>query len=187
MEYPNKILEIIFLVDSSSNMSGSKIGTVNTAIEELVSEIQEIAYMRNNCAINIHCLSYSNGSKWHCLEHIPIQTFRWEYLKASGRCDLGSGLLRLNKFLKESNFSVDTHYRPIIFLFNSSKPTDNIKYAIFKLGDTEWFRRALKVGVVTGSDVDKNILQQFTGNKRNIITQINLENLRKWIQFFETR
>lgn len=187
MKYPNKTLEIIFLIDISANMSGFKIGIVNSVIEELLSEIKEIANIRPQSHVNIRCISYSNGSKWNCLEHIPIQTFRWEYLKASGRCDFGSGLLRLKKFLEEGNFSIDTHYRPIIFLFNSASPTDNIKYAMYKVCCVDWFKRALKIGIPVGSEADIDVLQQLTGSKRNILTDISLEELKKWIQFFETR
>lgn len=187
MEYPSKILEIIFIVDTSSNMSGYKIGMLNTTIEELLSEIKEIAQTRYMSTVNIRCISYSDNSRWNSLEHIPIQTFRWEYLQASGKCDLGSGLLRLNKFLENSNFSVDTHYRPIIFLFNSSYPTDNIKYAMFKLTCADWFKRALKIGVIMGDDASIDTMKQFTGTERNILTKLNLDALKKWINFFETR
>lgn len=187
MEYPSKTLEIIFLIEASASMQGSKIGMINAAIEELIPEIRDIAETRPESKINIRCISYASGSQWRCLEHIPAQTFRWEYLDAEGRCDLGSGILRLNKFLEESNMSVNTHYRPVIFLFNASTPTDNTKYALFKISETEWYKRALKVGVLIGDGACEDIVKQFTGNARNVMSVYTPEALKKWINFFETR
>lgn len=187
MERPSKTLEIIFVIETSSNTYGSIIGTINTAIEELVPEIKEIAESRTRDRVNIRCLSYSSGSKWHCLDHIPATTFRWEYLEGNGKSDLGSACLRLNKFLAENDFSVDTHYRPIIFLFNVSQPTDNIKYALYKLKENEWYKRALKVGIAIGDNSRVDMLSEFTGNARNVMTIHNPEALKKWINFFETR
>ena len=111
-----KTLEIVFLIDSSESMKGSIIGNINTSIEELVSDIKEIAEERPDANVNIRCISYSNGSKWTCLEHIPAQTFRWCYLSAEGKSDLGSGCLRLNQFLDKGGFSIENNFRPIILL-----------------------------------------------------------------------
>ena len=187
MERPSKTLEIIFLIENLLQISGAKLGSLNTTIEELISEIRDIAETRPNDNVNIRCISYSNGSQWRCLDHVPVRTFRWEYLTAEGKCDLGSGLLRLNKFLAEKDLSIETHYRPVIFLINCSWPTDNFKYALFKIKGNEWYKRALKVGVSMGDDDRQEILQQFTGNARNIIKGVSPEYLKKWIQFFETR
>ncbi len=182
-----KTLEIVFLIDSSESMKGSLIGTINTSIEELVSDIKEIAEARPDDNVNIRCISYSNGSKWTCLEHVPAQTFRWCYLNAEGKSDLGSGCLRLKQFFDKGGFSIDNSYRPIIFLLAGSMPTDNFKYAMFKLSENEWFKKALKIAVDFSEQPVDKVLLQFTGNRRNILDTCNPSVLKRWIQFFQSR
>ncbi len=53
-----------FVVDTSGSMSGAKIGTVNSAIEEVVPELKDISESNADAQIKVATLSFSTGARW---------------------------------------------------------------------------------------------------------------------------
>ena len=57
----NKELIVFFLIDASESMSGKKIGTLNTTMEELLSELRNLEGATTD--IKIAVMTFSDGCK----------------------------------------------------------------------------------------------------------------------------
>ena len=67
---PRRTMVLFFLVDVSGSMTGSKIGTVNSAIEEVVPEIRSISAENADARIQVATLAFSTGARWR--ENAPV-------------------------------------------------------------------------------------------------------------------
>ena len=66
-----KSLVIFFLIDTSASMKGTKMGELNTAMEELMPEIRRIGEADTD--IKLAVLTFSTGCSWMYPEPISIE------------------------------------------------------------------------------------------------------------------
>lgn len=189
VEVPRRTMVLFFLVDTSGSMSGSKIGAVNSAIEEVVPELKDISEDNADAQIKIAALQFSTGADWVYDAPIEAEMFRWNYLDASGVTDLGVACEKLNEKLSRNAFMGDAtgSFAPAIFLMSDGEPTDNYQRGLNKLKNNNWFKKAIKVAVAIGSDANTKVLQEFTGNPEAVLTVHTPEALKKMIKFVSVR
>lgn len=189
VEVPRRTMVLFFVVDTSGSMRGAKIGTVNSAIEEIVPEIRDISETNADAQIKVATLSFSTGARWIDSAPVAAENFRWNYLDASGVTDLGEACIQLNEKLSRNAFMSDAtgSFAPAIFLMSDGEPTDNYRHGLEKLKNNSWFKRAIKVAIAIGEDANTSVLSDFTGNQEAVITVHSPEALKKWIQFVSVR
>lgn len=185
VEVPRRTMVLFFVVDCSGSMSGSKIGTVNSAIEEIVPEIKNISEENADAQIKVATLAFSTGAQWMDSAPVAAENYRWNYLDANGVTDLGEACTQLNEKLSRNAFMSDVtgSFAPAIFLMSDGEPTDNYKHGLDKLKQNNWFKKAIKVAVAIGDDANQTVLSEFTGNSEAVITVHSPEALKKWIRF----
>ncbi len=189
VEVPRRTMVLFFVVDTSGSMSGAKIGTVNSAIEEIVPELKDISETNADAQIKVATLSFSTGARWVDSAPVAAENFRWNYLDASGVTDLGAACIQLNEKLSRNAYMSDAvgSFAPAIFLLSDGEPTDNYQYGLDKLKQNNWFKKAIKVAIAIGNDANTNVLADFTGSSEAVITVHDPESLKKWIQFVSVR
>ena len=188
VEVARRTMVLFFVVDCSGSMSGAKIGTVNSAIEEIVPELRDTSENNADAQIKIATLAFSTGAEWI---HPPIaaENFNWTYLDAYGVTDLGEACNQLNEKLSKNAFMGEARgsFAPAIFLLSDGEPTDDYKHGLEKLKKNNWFKKAIKVAIAIGNDANKSVLADFTGNSESVITVHSPEALKKWIKFVSVR
>lgn len=189
VEVARRTMVLFFVVDTSGSMIGSKIGTVNSAIEEIVPELKDISESNADAQIKVATLAFSTGAKWINSTPVAAENFRWNYLDAAGVTDLGEACKQLNEKLSRNAFMSDVtgSFAPAIFLLSDGEPTDNYRHGLDKLKQNNWFKKAIKVAIAIGDDANQNVLAEFTGNTEAVITVHSAEALKKWIQFVSVR
>ena len=189
VEVPRRTMVLFFVIDTSGSMSGAKIGTVNSAIEEVVPAIKDISETNADAQIKIATLAFSTGARWIDSAPVSAENFRWNFLDANGVTDLGEACMQLNEKLSRSAFMSDAtgSFAPAIFLMSDGEPTDNYKHGLDRLKQNNWFKKAIKVAVAIGEDANTRVLADFTGNSEAVITVHTPEALKKWIQFVSVR
>lgn len=189
VEVARRTMVLFFVVDTSGSMSGSKIGTVNAAVEEIVPELKDISESNADAQIKVATLAFSTGAKWINSTPVAAENFRWNYLDATGVTDLGEACNQLNEKLSRNAFMSDVagSFAPAIFLLSDGEPTDNYRHGLEKLKQNNWFKKAIKVAIAIGDDANQNVLAEFTGNTEAVITVHSAEALKKWIQFVSVR
>ncbi len=182
-EIAKKSMVLFFLIDCSGSMGGSKIGTVNSVMEELVPEIRGIGGA--DADIKIAVLKFSGGSEWMYSEPISVDDFEWKPLDAENVTDLGSAFSELSSKLSRNSFmsSPSLSFAPVMILMSDGYPTDNFEKGLEELRKNRWYAAGIKAAVAIGEDADFDILARFTGNPDSVVTAHNGEALAKLVKF----
>ncbi len=182
-EIAKKSMVLFFLIDCSGSMGGSKIGTINSVMEELIPEIRSIGGA--DADIKLAVLKFSGGCEWMYNEPVSVNDFEWKPLDAENVTDLGSafsalaGKLSRNEFMKSPSLS----FAPVMILMSDGYPTDNFEKGLAELAVNKWYANGIKAAVAIGEDADLEILERFTGNPETVVTAYNGEALAKLIKF----
>ena len=187
---PRKTMVLFFVVDTSGSMMGSKIGEVNSAIEEVIPELKDLSESNADAQIKIACLEFSSGARWLTPNGpMDAENFAWNDMDASGVTDLGDACMKLNEKLSTKAFMKEAtgSFAPAIFLLSDGGPTDDYKKGLDALKQNNWFRKAIKVAVAIGNDADTSVLEEFTGNSEAVLVVHNPKMLRKMIKFVSVR
>ena len=180
-----RTMVLFFLVDTSGSMEGSKIGVLNSAIEEVIPEIREISSENADALIKIAVLEFSDNAKWLTSAPMDVSDYSWNYLNAGGFTTFGAACRELNAKLSRDAFMNDVagSYAPAIFLLSDGEPTDEYMDSLAELKNNNWFKKAIKAAVAIGDDANRDVLKEFTGSMESVLTAHSPEALRKVIRF----
>ena len=182
---PRRKMTLFFVIDTSGSMVGSKIGSVNDAIENVLPMIGEISDENPDAEINVAALEFSTGTRWLYDEPKDAKEFIWQQVEADGLTSLGEACRELNhKLSRNGGFmsSPSGCFAPAIILLSDGGPTDDFAGGLQVLQGNSWFKNAIKIAIAIGDDADKDVLKQFTGSLEAVITVHNIEALKKMIR-----
>jgi len=172
VEIPKRTMVLFFVVDTSGSMEGSKIGEVNTAIEEVIPDLMKISAENSDAQIKVAALEFSSGARWLTPNGpMELEQFHWNRLEAAGVTDLGMACKELNEKLSTKAFMKDIvgYYAPAIFLMSDGEPTDDWRGGLEILKQNKWFKAAVKVAVAISDEANRDVLAEFTGTKEAVI------------------
>ena len=189
---PRKIMTLFYLVDTSGSMTGDKIGSVNSAMEEaIVDDLPSISSANDDAEIRIAIMQFSSGCSWITPSSGPIGIGEviWNDLDANGLTDLGAACIELDSKLSRSEFlqSQTGAYAPVILLFSDGGPTDNWEKGLEQLKKNNWFKHAIKIAIAIGEDADKAVLTKFTGTSESVIEVHDKHTLKALIRKVSVR
>lgn len=190
VDIPRRTMVLFFVVDTSGSMAGSKIGTVNTAIEETLPVIRDVSDDNADAEIKVAALSFSDGATWiTSAGPMELDQFHWNGLEAGGLTDFGAACHALNEKLSTKAFMKEAtgSFAPAIFLLSDGEPTDDWKEGLAVLKQNNWFKASVKVAMAIGSDANKDVLKEFTGHMEAVLEAHNAAILKKMIKFVSVR
>ena len=188
---PRKVMTLFYLVDTSGSMGGSRIGTVNAAMEECIPLLKEVAAANDDAEIKVAILQFSSGCSWVTPVSGPVglDDIIWNDLQAGGMTEFGGALLELDKKLSRNEYlnSQTGAYAPVILLLRDGGPTDNWEVGLNKIKENNWFKHAIKIAIDIESGSDRSVLAQFTGNPEAILDAKDTATLKKMIHKVSVR
>ena len=188
---PRRVMTIFYLIDSSGSMHGTKIGTVNSAMEECIPLLKEVAQANDDAEIKVAIMQFSSGFEWVTPQNGPVgldQLF-WRDVDAQGLTDFGAALKELDKRLSRNEYlkSQTGAYAPVILLLSDGAPTDDWESALNKIKQNNWFKHAIKIAIDIESGSDRDVLAAFTGNYEAILDAKDKSTLKKMIHKVSVR
>ena len=180
-----KLLPIIYVLDTSGSMDGSRIAAVNAAINETMEVLKDVSSKNPTAELKIAVLQFSSGPQWVTENLVFMEDFYWNDLKAGGLTDFGSALNELNNKLSREQFLVSEvgFKAPVIIFMSDGEPTDDYESALNKIkSNNKWFQVATKIAIAVGDDANIQVLQKIAGNKEAVIKVDDLETLKKLIR-----
>lgn len=178
-----KSMVIFFLVDTSKSMEGSKLESLNRVMGDILPEL--IGVGEAGTDVKVAVMSFSSGCEWITPEPVLIEEYqRWENLSADGVTDLGDACEELCQKLSRNSFlrAPSLSYAPVIFLMTDGYPTDNYKKGFEMLKKNRWFQYGLKVALAIGSNVDLDVLREFTDDEELVLQACGAEMLKKLVR-----
>ena len=188
---PRKVMTLFYLVDASGSMSGSKIGTVNAAMEECIPLLKEVAQANDDAEIKVAILQFSSGNTWVTPASGPVglDDIIWNDLQAGGMTEFGGALLELDKKLSRNEYlqSQTGAYAPVILLLSDGGPTDDWEVGLNQIKQNNWFKHAIKIAIDIESGSDRSVLAAFTGNPEAILDAKDTATLKRMIHKVSVR
>jgi len=187
---PRKTMVLFFIIDTSDSMKGTRIGVLNAAIDEFVSELKDISNKNADVQIKIAALQFDSGCRWLTASGpIEAEKFHWNYIDAQGVTDFGAACKELNLKLSTKEFMSEAtgSYAPAIILLSDGEPTDDWQSGLNELKKNNWFKNGIKVALAVGDDANHDVLEQFTGNVESVLEVHNRAMLKKMIKFVSVR
>jgi uncharacterized protein YegL len=185
-KFPAKKVVIFFVVETSGNMKGAKIGALNDTLEEVLPMVGEISKDNNDAEIEIAVLQFSSGAKWLYPNPVPAEGFSWRDLTAAGTTDFGVACTELASKLTRADggfmYSASGSFAPVFILLSSLGPSDNYRAPLKNLKENKWFNVGIKIAIAIGDDdANLNVLEEFTGSKESVFTVHKIGALEKII------
>ena len=183
MEPAKKSMTIFFLIDVSGSMKGTKIGSLNGTMEELLPSL--IGVGEASTDVKIAIMKFSTDVEWVTPEPVRIEEYQyWNRLEAEGLTFMGDAFLELSKKLSRSSFlnSPSISFAPVISLLSDGSPNDDWKKGLETLKQNKWFQHGLKIALGIGSKVNMDVLRAFTGNDELAVQAKNADQLRELIK-----
>ena len=157
-------LHFIWIVDCSASMeTDGKIEALNNGIRDAIPHMRDVADRNPHAELMVRVIKFSTGAEWHVAQPTPIEQFRWADLTAAGVTDLGKALKMVAAELNESKMSA-RELKPVLALISDGMPTDDFKGGLKELMAQTMGRKAKRVAIAIGRDVDIECLQKFIGN-----------------------
>ena len=184
---PRKVMTLFYLIDTSGSMSGTRITTVNRAMQETFPLLEEVARANDDAEIKVAIMQFSNGCSWVTPASGPVglENIIYNPLDANGLTDFGAALTELDKKLSRNEFlnTMTGAYAPVILLLSDGGPTDTAVWpnALNELKKNKWFQHAIKIAIDIESGSDRSVLEKFTGNPEAILDAKNMDALKTMI------
>lgn len=103
MEPAKKSMTIFFLIDVSGSMKGTKIGSLNGTMEELLPSL--IGVGEASTDVKIAIMKFSTDVEWVTPEPVRIEEYQyWNRLEAEGLTFMGDAFLELSRKLSRACF-----------------------------------------------------------------------------------
>lgn len=183
MEPAKKSMTIFFLIDVSGSMKGTKIGSLNSTMEELLPSL--IGVGEASTDVKVAVMKFSTDVEWVTPEPVRIEEYQyWNRLDAEGLTFMGDAFMELSRKLSRGSFlnSPSISFAPVIFLLSDGSPNDDWKKGLAALQQNKWFQHALKIALGIGSKVNMDVLRAFTGNDELAVQAKNADQLRELIK-----
>jgi uncharacterized protein YegL len=141
-------------------MAGTKIHELNFAIRECIPEMQNVAGENPEAKMFLRVLAFSSGARWHIAKPTPLADFRWTDVQADGVTDMGRAMELLAEALSVEAMG-ERALPPVLVLITDGQPTDNFAGGLKKLMENPWAKKAVRIGIGIGEDVDLSVLEKF--------------------------
>lgn len=184
-EISRKLLPIIYVLDTSGSMEGSRIAAVNAAMNETMEVLKDVSQKNPTAQLKIAVLQFSSGPQWVTDELVFMEDFYWNDLKAGGLTDFGSALNELNNKLSRKQFLISEvgFKAPVIIFMSDGEPTDDYESALNKIkSNNKWFKVSTKIVAAVGNDANVQVLQEITGNKEAVIKVNDEESTKSFME-----
>jgi len=187
-----RVIPIFFVIDTSGSMAGERIGNVNKAMEEVISDMRHLVEIYKYIQIKISVLEYSDDARWQNPEPIDVTKFVYLLLETYGGTSFSLMLEALNDKLtikpREYMGEDSPMTTPLILFMSDGVPNDEYEDCLNIIKNNQWFMNAKKAAVAIGDAADIGLLSELTGTKDYIIAvqdACNLPNiLRRMIRSF---
>ena len=164
-----KSLVIFFLIDTSGSMRGTKMGELNTVMEELIPEIRRVG--EADTEVKLAVLTFSTNVSWMYSTPVNIEEFEWTRLRADGVTSMGAAFKELALRMSRNGFlnSPSLSFAPVIFLMTDGYPSDDYKEGLKALEANSWYKFGLKAAIGIGNEANDDMLAEFTGTKDTVV------------------
>ncbi len=179
-----RTLHLVYLIDTSGSMSGTKISSVNHAMAESLQALQDSVRDLEEAEVLVRAVTFESSARWHIATPTPVAAVRWSPVSTGGSTQMGEALRLLAKEMTAERMGDQRGYAPVFCLMSDGQPTDDFRGGLQALLATPWGKRAARTAIAIGADADRDMLQEFIGNvELPVLEANNPQQLAAYIKF----
>lgn len=166
-DIPDFMKLVVFLVDSSGSMEGTVIGSVNSIMEEVLSELE-----RDKGHKRMVVLEFGEDVTWVNTAPQTVEEFgSWKRIHSSTLSNMGEALRQLGEKLKDPDWCPRgrSGISGRFILFSDGLATDRYEDGLALLKEQEVFQKGEKLAVNLSDKMDMGVLEDFAGRQDNVL------------------
>ncbi|MCX4978327.1 VWA domain-containing protein [Streptomyces sp. NBC_00620] len=157
-------VHFFWILDTSYSMGvNGKIGALNFAIKEALPEMRAVAKDNPAASLMVRALTFSTSARWQQPTSTPVDDFHWQDVQPDGITNLGEALKLVARELEMPPMP-ERALKPVLALVSDGQPTDDWRSGLRAVDATPWGKRAVRVSIGIGEDVDRAMLKEFLAN-----------------------
>lgn len=186
-ELARRPLHFIWILDCSGSMNeDGKIQSLNNAISECIPHMRQVADANPNAEVLIRAVKFSSGAQWHISTPVKVEDFEWSPITADGLTSMGAALSLVAEQLTVPPME-QRALPPVLVLVTDGYPTDDFSRGLNELMGLPWGKRAVRLAIAMGRDVNTEVLRRFIGHSEIEPLQANnAETLVRFIRWAST-
>jgi len=179
-----RTITVFFLLDKSASMKGERIAALNAAIPVTVDALKEICEDNPNLRIVIKVIEFSNQVELTSgANGQDVDNFIWRDLVVDGYTATASAINLLS-----DNLSLEIMpkrgYPPVCVLISDGYCTEKEELynaAIDRLNNEPWGRKAARIVISIGDDLDEVALRKFVNKNGEYINCTDASQIRDYV------
>ena len=175
-----KPLPVIFLLDVSGSMNGSKIANLNQAVEEMLQSFSAENMMETEIRVSV--ITFGSQVKLH-LPLTKADEIKWTQLAADGCTPLGTALRMAKDMIEDKDQIPSRAYRPAVILVSDGQPNDDWEHPLENFISSGRSSKCDRMALAIGRDADEGVLGKFVAGTTNPL--FHAENAAKLKDFFK--
>ncbi|MBR3956573.1 MAG: VWA domain-containing protein [Kiritimatiellae bacterium] len=175
-----KPLPVVFLLDVSGSMYGSKISSLNQAVEDMLQSFS-IESMRET-EIRVSVITFGSQVKLH-LPFTKADEIKWTPLSADGGTPMGTALQMAKEMIEDKDQIPSRAYRPAVILVSDGQPNDSWEQPLEDFITSGRSSKCDRMALAIGRDADEGVLGKFVEGTTNPL--FHAENAAKLKDFFK--
>ena len=175
-----KPLPVVFLLDVSGSMYGSKIANLNQAVEEMLQSFS--AENMRETEIRVSVITFGSQVKLH-LPLTKADEVKWTHLTADGSTPMGTALRMAKDMIEDKDQIPSRAYRPAVILVSDGQPNDDWEQPLENFISSGRSSKCDRMALAIGRDADEGVLGKFVAGTTNPL--FHAENAAKLKDFFK--
>ena len=159
-------LPVILMLDRSGSMSGEKIDTLNTAVNEMIESFKVVG--KREVEIDLAVISFGEDRATLDLPLQSVGTINSIALGANGKTPMGAALRMAKDLIEDKSVIPSNGYRPTVVLVSDGAPNDEWERPMEDFIGGGRSSKCERFAMAIGTTAEDPVLNQFlsgTGNK----------------------
>lgn len=177
-----KPLPVILLLDRSGSMSGEKISTLNSAVNDMIQSFKTAG--QGEVEINLGIISFGDGGASYDLQLQPVAGISNMSLQANGGTPMGMALRMAKDLIEDKEIIPSKGYRPAVVLVSDGEPNDDWEQPMNNFIGDGRSSKCERFAMAIGTSQEDPVLNKFlSGTENKVFLASDASKIRDFFKF----
>lgn len=175
-------LPVILLLDRSGSMSGEKISTLNSAVNDMIQSFKTAG--QGEVEINLGIISFGDGGASYDLQLQPVAGISNMSLQANGGTPMGMALRMAKELIEDKEIIPSKGYRPAVVLVSDGEPNDDWEQPMNNFIGGGRSSKCERFAMAIGTSQEDPVLNKFlSGTENKVFLASDASKIRDFFKF----
>lgn len=175
-------LPVILLLDRSGSMSGEKISTLNSAVNDMIQSFKTAG--QGEVEINLGIISFGDGGASYDLQLQPVAGISNMSLQANGGTPMGMALRMAKDLIEDKEIIPSKGYRPAVVLVSDGEPNDDWEQPMNNFIGGGRSSKCERFAMAIGTSQEDPVLNKFlSGTENKVFLASDASKIRDFFKF----